>query len=105
MTATGMSKGLWGRLDSHASGRRSGDQFCIYVCDRFVLGTMSQEEIREVSEGSRSLDRLTREFIRSNLEYRFVTTETGGEAREMEATIRRDGLLDHGRPLLNPLGP
>ena len=31
------SMGLWGRLNSHASGRRSGDQFCIYVCDRLVL--------------------------------------------------------------------
>jgi hypothetical protein len=31
------AKGLYGRLASHASGRRSGDQFCIYVCDRFVL--------------------------------------------------------------------
>lgn len=31
------AKGLWTRLDSHASGRRSGDQFCVYVCDRFVV--------------------------------------------------------------------
>lgn len=23
------AKGLWTRLDSHASGRRSGDQFCV----------------------------------------------------------------------------
>ena len=23
--------GPWGRLGSHASGRRSGDQFCVYV--------------------------------------------------------------------------
>ena len=25
-------KGLAERLNSHASGRRSGDQFCVYVC-------------------------------------------------------------------------
>jgi hypothetical protein len=30
-------KGLRTRLNAHASGRRSGDQFCVYVCDRFVV--------------------------------------------------------------------
>ena len=29
-----VAKGLWTRLNAHASGRRSGDQFCVYVCDR-----------------------------------------------------------------------
>jgi hypothetical protein len=33
--------GLRSRLASHASGRRSGDQFCIYVFDRLVLPTLS----------------------------------------------------------------
>jgi hypothetical protein len=28
------AKGLWTRLNSHASGRRSGDQFNLHVCDR-----------------------------------------------------------------------
>ena len=32
-----VAKGLWTRLNAHASGRRSGDQFCVYVCDRFVV--------------------------------------------------------------------
>jgi hypothetical protein len=32
-----VAKGLWTRLNSHASGRRSGDQFCVYVGDRFVV--------------------------------------------------------------------
>jgi hypothetical protein len=29
--------GLYTRLHSHASGRRSGDQFCVYVADRLLL--------------------------------------------------------------------
>jgi hypothetical protein len=33
----GRPRGLYDRLKSHASGRRSGDQFCVYVCDRLVL--------------------------------------------------------------------
>jgi hypothetical protein len=35
-------QGIYTRLRSHASGRRSGDQFCVYVADRFVLRTLSQ---------------------------------------------------------------
>jgi hypothetical protein len=32
-----VAKGLWTRLNAHAAGRRSGDQFCVYVCDRFLV--------------------------------------------------------------------
>ena len=38
------SKGLFGRLNSHASGRRSGDQFCIYACDLFIVPTLSKSQ-------------------------------------------------------------
>src|SRR5262245_39954640 len=34
-------QGIYTRLRSHAHGRRSGDQFCVYVADRFVLPTLS----------------------------------------------------------------
>ena len=33
----GKKIGLITRLESHASGMRSGDQFCVYVSDLFVL--------------------------------------------------------------------
>jgi hypothetical protein len=36
-----VAKGLWTRLNAHASGRRSGDQFCVYVNDRFVVPELS----------------------------------------------------------------
>jgi hypothetical protein len=32
-----VAKGLWTRLNAHASGRRSGDQFCVYIGDRQVV--------------------------------------------------------------------
>ena len=35
-------QGIYTRLRSHASGRRSGDQFCVYVADRLVLPTLTQ---------------------------------------------------------------
>jgi hypothetical protein len=36
-----VAKGLWTRLNAHAAGRRSGDQFCVYVCDRFVVPALT----------------------------------------------------------------
>jgi len=97
------SPGLWGRLQSHASGQRSGDQFCLYICDRFVLPELGRKELREVSAGQRSLNQMTRDFIRDRLAFRFVTTTTGKEARLIESHIRRQGMPGHGQPFLNPL--
>ena len=96
------SRGLFGRLDQHAAGRRSGDQFCLYVCDRFIVPELSNEQLRGVGDGSVSLDRLTRDFIRSELEYRAVHTESGTQARSIEAAVRREGLPGYGLPMLNP---
>jgi hypothetical protein len=39
-------KGLASRLRSHASGRRSSDQFCIYVADHYVLPELTREQSR-----------------------------------------------------------
>src|SRR5436853_4475000 len=56
--------GLRSRLNSHASGRRSGDQFCVYVFDRLVLPTLRPEQIQAGAQGRLSLDSLIRQFIR-----------------------------------------
>ena len=95
-------KGLFSRLNSHASGRRSGDQFCVYVADRLVLPTLAPDQIEAIGRGELALDGLTRTYIREQLTYRFAEASGGAEAREWEATIRR-GALSAGAPLLNPL--
>jgi hypothetical protein len=97
------SKGLFGRLDSHASGRRSGDQFCIYICDRYVIPTLEAARLSDVGTGSLSLDRLTRDFVRGQLTYRAVHTATGAEARRIERIVRSTGLPGGARPTINPL--
>ena len=56
--------GLWTRLNSHASGRRSGDQFNIYVCDRFVVPALTAGQQRQVADGRLLLDQLTRDEFR-----------------------------------------
>ena len=96
----GSRAGLYNRLSAHASGARSGDQFCVYVCDRFVLPALTREDIDRVARGELSLDSHTREFIRGRLTYRFVVTEDGRSALDLEAAVKA-GVLRAGKPLLN----
>jgi hypothetical protein len=94
-------QGLYTRLQSHASGRRSGDQFCVYVADRLVLPTLSPEEIAAVASGRHSVDAFVRRYIHENLRYRFAMLPDGATAYAAEATIK-SGAWEFGRPLLNP---
>jgi hypothetical protein len=96
------AKGVFGRLASHASGRRSGDQFCVYVCDRFVIPRLSEADMAALEQGERLLDARTRAYIHDKLGYRVVVTNSGTAARDLEARIRREGLPRSGRPLINP---
>jgi len=100
--ATPNASGVFGRLASHASGRRSGDRFCIYICDRFVVPELSDDDIAALRRGERLLDRMTRSFVHDHLTYRVVVTANGAEARSLEATVRREGLRRAGRPQINP---
>jgi len=93
----GKAKGLLNRLSSHATGRRSGDQFCVYVCDRFIVPRLSVERQGEVADGRLSLDTLTRPVLRERYEFRFVTTPDGGEALALEREVQR-GALSVGSP-------
>lgn len=96
------AKGVFGRLASHASGRRSGDQFCIYICDRYVVPQLDVADLEALAIGARILDARTRDFIHDNLRYRVVVTPSGAEARALELFIRRGGLPRTGRPQINP---
>ena len=93
--------GLRTRLNSHASGRRSGNQFCVYVSDRLVLPALTQAEIGEVGRGERSLDVMTRAYVRDRLSYAYVVTRDGAEALRVEHLGRREG-VGGSLPLLNP---
>jgi len=74
------AKGLWTRLSSHASGRRSGDQFNVYICDRFVVPSLTPRQQQDIGEGRLLLDQMTRDFIRGHLSYRFMIYPSGAEA-------------------------
>jgi hypothetical protein len=93
--------GIHTRLRRHASGRRSGDQFCVYVADRLVLPALSQENIVDIASGRHQLDAFVRRYIHENLCYRFAMLPDGATAYRVEAAIKC-GEWGHGRPLLNP---
>ena len=95
--------GLHTRLNSHFSGRRSGDQFCVYVADYLVLGSLKANEIENVSTGRHQLDAYVRQYIHANLGYRFVILPDGKTACDIERTIKA-GAWEYGKPLLNPTG-
>jgi hypothetical protein len=95
--------GIYTRLRSHASGRRSGDQFCVYVADRLVLPALSQQDIAAIASGRHHMDAFVRRYIHENLSYRFVIVPDGAAAYTVEAAIK-NGQWEHGRPLLNPGG-
>jgi hypothetical protein len=93
--------GLATRLRSHASGRRSGDQFCIYVADFLVLPDLRSSDIEMIASRRARFDDMVKRYIWDRLSFRFVVTESGQRALELERLVKA-GALDQ-RPFLNPL--
>ena len=94
--------GLITRLASHASGRLSGDQFCVYVANRLVVPSLLPEQLAKFATGELTLDRLTRTYIHERLEYQFALATSSREARELEKQCRA-GSTFGVKPILNPL--
>ena len=61
------------RIIQHAQGRRSGDQFCIYIQDFYVIPSIINNEY---TPKKGFLDTLTKEFIQSRLTYRYLVLQT-----------------------------
>jgi hypothetical protein len=93
-------KGLGGRLRSHANGRRSGDQFCVYVADHYVLPELTREQIEQIRDSKLSMDTLVREKIHAAFGFRFVVVEDYQTALRVESRVK-DGHLRAGQPRLN----
>ena len=103
--AVAASKGKLGlvtRLASHASGRLSGDQFCVYVANRLVIPSLKAEQLAKFSTGELTLDALTKAYINGRLEYQFALVGSSAEAYALERACR-NGSVFGVKPLLNPL--
>jgi hypothetical protein len=79
--------GLRNRLASHAYGRRSGDQFCIYVFDRLVLPTLSLQQIQNAARGQLSERRRSRVLP-------VCVAVSHGSQRSFGACIELSGLVE-----------
>lgn len=95
-------QGLITRLHSHASGRLSGDQFCVYVANRLVIPSLKQNDLPKFADGEFKLDSFTKTFIHNNFEYQYCLLDSSSEAYEMESKAR-SGELFGQKPMLNPL--
>ena len=62
------------RIKQHSSGYRSGDQFCVYVHDFYVLPIIFAK--KQYTPIKRELDKLTKDYIHNNFHYRFVDFQT-----------------------------
>ena len=90
------------RLNSHRSGRRSGDQFCIYIQDYYVLPslikTLKENKEEYVFEKGK-LDRKVGNFISENLRLKYLSVQKD-DVVDLENRIREG---KYGRtPKLNP---
>ena len=94
--------GLVTRLASHASGRLSGDQFCVYVANRFVIPSLVPSQLPLFASGELRLDALTKAYVSQRLEYAFTIVETARQAHDLERS-GRSGEVFGVKPLLNPL--
>lgn len=89
------------RMVSHASGVRSGDQFCVYIHDFYVIPDLVQKGVYEPSKGL--LDRMTKQYIHEHLFYRFVIfdgDDSDRVVRDLENELKRGG-YGFPSPVLN----
>jgi hypothetical protein len=94
--------GLITRLSSHASGRLSGDQFCVYIANRFVIPSLTPHELPLFASGELTLDARTHTFIHAHLDYAYALVQTAADAYALERAAR-GGEVFGQKPYLNPL--
>jgi hypothetical protein len=88
------------RIMQHSQGRRSGDQFCIYVQDFYVIPELVGSKY---TPKKGYLDQLTKEFILSRLTYRYLVVQSEDSdqvVRQLERALQRDH-HGYGNPRLN----
>jgi hypothetical protein len=94
--------GLVTRLESHAKGRLSGDQFNVYVVNRLVVPSLTAEQQSQMSAGSLTLDVLTRQFIHQYFQYQYLIDDHSKEAFAIERLCKA-GYIFNQKPYLNPI--
>jgi hypothetical protein len=88
------------RIRQHTQGTRSGDQFCIYIQDFYVLPTLIGQVYTPVKG---YLDKLTKEFIQTRLTYRYYVVQSDDSDKVVRRLERELQSAQHGHaiPKLN----
>lgn len=84
------------RIRQHTQGTRSGDQFCIYIQDFYVLPTLIGQPYTPLKG---NLDRLTKESIQTRLTYRYTVIQSD-DSIEVVRRIERElqaGMHGHAK--------
>ena len=92
--------GLYNRLQAHASGRLSGDQFCVYVANRIVIPDLTQQQLAQFRDGDVNLDMLTKKYVQ-RLDNQFCVVDSSKEAFSLEDACKW-GEFNGKMPLLDP---
>lgn len=77
----GRSENLQFRLKSHFSGHRGGDQFCLYVYDKYIHG------MRPRDLTTPQVNELTAKWIRTYIRFRWAAA-SDADARRAERSLR-----------------
>jgi hypothetical protein len=85
------------RLASHASGRLSGEQFCVYVANRLVVPQLTADQLPQFASEDLRLDALTKKYIHVHLLYSYRVVETAAEAFSLEMSCRKGERSDPSR--------
>jgi hypothetical protein len=100
----GRVTGLRNRLASHQNGGRSGDQFCVYVFDLFVVPNLTSVDIEAVGRCERRFDDDVRTYVQDHFSYRWYETEDAKTAFDLERHLVTTGLRG-SPPFINPGRP
>lgn len=88
------------RIKQHIQGNRSGDQFCIYIQDFYVIPQLIG---KKYTPQKGHLDKLVKSFIQSRLSFRFLAFQTDDSSqivRKLEREIQA-GQYHNRLPTLN----
>ena len=98
--ASAKSRDPRSRIRQHTQGRRSGDQFCIYIQDFYVIPDLIRSDY---TPRKGHLYELVRDFIQSRLSFRFVVFQTDDSdqiVRRLEREIQ-SGQHQNQLPTIN----
>ena len=88
--------------ESQAKSQLSGDQFNIYVANRFVVPSLNKDQQSQMFTGLLTLEILTQQYIHQNFRFRYLIGNHNNEAFAIERLLR-GGYIFNQRPHLNPL--